>query len=121
MSNSKLVWSSEIGSICPKCKKALRKCKCNSQQLSTTNKSSTPKDGIARVSRITKGKKGNGVSVITGLPTGTNLKEISASIKKKCGVGGTVKGDSIEIQSQNRELIVQEIIKAGFKAKIAGG
>ncbi len=118
MSNSKLVWSSEMGANCPTCGKALRKCKCQSTQ----NTSTTNKDGVIRVSRMTKGKKGKGVSVINGLSlSASELKDIAGNLKRKCGVGGTVKGDAIEIQSDNRELIVKELEKAGFKAKIAGG
>jgi translation initiation factor 1 len=71
---------------------------------------------------MTKGKKGNGVSVITGLALDEyDLKELARTLKQKCGVGGTTKNGVIEIQTDKRDLIVTELKKAGFDAKIAGG
>lgn len=84
---------------------------------------STPKnDGIVRVGRETKGRKGAGVTVITGIashPEG--LKQIAKDLKQKCGTGGTVKGRVIEIQGDHRDRLVDELQKLGYTVKRSGG
>lgn len=114
--NSRLVYSDEIGSTCPKCKKPLKSCSCRST-------SSSPKgDGIVRVSRSSAGRKGKGVTVITGAPLqGKELKDLAKKLKQKCGSGGTVKDGVIEIQGEHRDTLVEELQKQGWTVKKAGG
>jgi translation initiation factor 1 len=79
-------------------------------------------DGIVRVGRETKGRKGAGVTVITGIqshPEG--LKQIAKELKQKCGTGGTVKRNVIEIQGDHRDLLVAELTARGYTTKRAGG
>ncbi len=79
-------------------------------------------DGVVRVSRQTKGRKGSGVCLITGMDLGeAELKKLAKQLKKKCGSGGTVKNGVIEIQGDHREVLVDALIMLGFRAKLAGG
>jgi len=81
-----------------------------------------PDDGIVRVSRSSKGRKGKGVTLITGIPLkGDALKGLARELKQKCGSGGTMRGDVIEIQGDHREAVVAEMEKRGYKVKMAGG
>ena len=86
-------------------------------------KQDAPKgDGIVRVGRETKGRKGSGVSIITGVPLHPEgLKDLAKSLKQKCGTGGTVKGRTIEIQGDHRDLLAAELQKLGYTVKKAGG
>lgn len=86
-------------------------------------KSERPKgDGIVRIQRQTSGRKGKGVCVISGLDLGElDLKLLATELKKRSGVGGSVKDGLIEIQGDNRELLKQILEKKGFKVKFAGG
>lgn len=86
-------------------------------------KPAAPKgDGIVRVGRETKGRKGAGVTVITGVPTHLDgLKQLAKELKRKCGTGGTIKGQTIEIQGDHRDLLVGELEKKGYTVKKAGG
>ncbi len=113
---SDLVYSSETGSDCPTCGKSLKKCSCTVQQ-------EIPKgDGIVRVGRLTKGKKGAGVTTITGLPLGgADLKAMAKTLKQKCGTGGTIKENIIEIQGDKRDLLMKELGKLGYTVKRVGG
>ncbi|MCF6247628.1 MAG: translation initiation factor Sui1 [Desulfobacula sp.] len=115
--NSRLVYSTEFGNICSSCSKQLAKCKCKNK------KNSLPKeDGIVRVQRSTKGRKGKGVSQICGLALeGNQLKDLAKKLKQKCGTGGTVKNGVIEIQGDHRDFLVNELNTLGYKAKKSGG
>ena len=111
-----LVYSTDTGQTCPGCGHPVKQCCCGKE------KSSQYGDGIVRVSRQTKGRKGSGVCLITGLPLAeAELKKLAGQLKKKCGSGGTVKNGVIEIQGDQREVLVDALINYGYKAKLAGG
>jgi len=114
--NSRLVYSTEHGRVCPACKKDLSRCTCGKKGQQPAG------DGIVRVGRATKGRKGKGVSVITGIPAdGDQLKQIAKTLKQKCGSGGTVKNGIIEIQGDHRDLLVSELKAMGHTVRRSGG
>ncbi|TNH07323.1 stress response translation initiation inhibitor YciH [Testudinibacter sp. TR-2022] len=79
-------------------------------------------DGIVRIQRQVSGRKGKGVSVITGLALpSAELEKIASELKKRCGCGGSVKNGTIEIQGENRELLKQLLQQKGYQVKLAGG
>ena len=118
MSNEKrnLVYSTAHGRMCPKCGWPIDKCACSKE-------SAIPKgDGVVRVGRETKGRKGKGVTLITDIPLDEEeLKQLASELKHKCGTGGTIKDGVIEIQGDHRDVLVAELIKRGYKAKKSGG
>ncbi len=79
-------------------------------------------DGVVRIHRQTKGKKGKGVSVVTGLGlSAADLKTLAQELKKKCGCGGTVKEWDVEIQTDDRAKLKTLLEQKGYQVKIAGG
>ena len=81
-----------------------------------------PSDGIVRVGRETKGRKGKGVTLIFGLPLqGEALKTLGKRLKQKCGTGGTIKDGIIEIQGDHRDLLIKELQSLGHTVKRSGG
>ncbi len=79
-------------------------------------------DGIVRIGRETKGRKSKGVTIITGISLShSQLLKLSQQLKQKCGAGGTVKNDVIEIQGDHRNALLEELKKKGYKVKICGG
>lgn len=75
-----------------------------------------------RVGRETKGRKGKGVTLVSGLPLdGANLQILAKQLKQRCGSGGTVKDGIIEIQGDHRELLIAELTRQGYKVKQSGG
>ena len=111
--NSGLVYSTDRGRMCPRCGKPAAKCSCGSG-------STSPKgDGIVRVAKETKGRKGKSVTVITGVPLG-ELKDLATRLKQKCGSGGTVKGGVIEIQGDHRDVLIDLLSENGWTVKRSG-
>ncbi|MCL1057712.1 stress response translation initiation inhibitor YciH [Shewanella gelidimarina] len=79
-------------------------------------------DGIVRIHKDSKGRKGKGVSVIKGLGLSEkDLKALAQKLKKQCGCGGTVKDFCVEVQTDNREQLKTLIEKLGYTVKLAGG
>jgi translation initiation factor 1 len=114
--NSRIVYSTGIGSLCPNCRRAVRECVC------PKGAPGAAKLGTVRVARETQGRAGKGVTVISGLPLSlADLEALATKLKKRCGSGGTVRDGVIEIQGDHRDVIVAELIKAGWQAKRSGG
>lgn len=86
-------------------------------------KPSAPKgDGVVRVGRETKGRKGAGVTIITGIPAHPEgLEKLAKQFKQLCGSGGTVRNGVIEIQGEHRDQLVDELQKLGYTVKKSGG
>ena len=86
-------------------------------------KQAAPKgDGIVRVGRETKGRKGKGMTVVTGVPLHPEgIRGLAKQLKQKCGTGGTVKDGKIEIQGDHRDLLVAELQAMGYTVKRSGG
>lgn len=114
--NSALVYSSELGRICPACGKPAKGCICRKPSAFSAG------DGIVRVRRETKGRGGKTVTVITGVPLNDeNLKNLAGDLKRRCGTGGAHKDGVIEMQGDHRDLLVAELKSRGYTVKLAGG
>jgi translation initiation factor 1 len=75
-----------------------------------------------KVRREVAGRRGKAVTTVSGVPVDdVELKELAGKLKKRCGVGGSVRGGVIEIQGDHRDVVV-EILKAeGYTPVLAGG
>jgi translation initiation factor 1 len=112
-----IVYSTDVGERCRNCQRPIRECVC---KKGTPGKSSG--DGWVRVGRETQGRKGKGVTVITGLGLpAEQLDALATELKKKCGSGGAVVEGRIEIQGDHRDRLVEELTRRGWKAKRSGG
>lgn len=79
-------------------------------------------DGIVRLKRETKGRKGKGVTLVTGLSLPKDeLKAFAKKLKQQCGVGGSVKKYNIELQGDQRDSIEVYLKNHGYKVKRSGG
>ena len=120
MGNSRLVYSTESGRICPSCGRQTKKCTCKKKK--TVKKQSIyTNDGIVRIRRETKGRKGKTVTAVFGLPLDDKkLQQITKRLKRLCGSGGTVKDGVIIIQGDHRETLLKEINQQRYTVKLSG-
>ena len=120
MSESRLVYSTDTGRTCPKCGQPQSKCVCKKKRSKSENRETI--DGIIRIKREMKGRKGKTVTTISGFQENdAKLKKIASELKNRCGTGGTVKDSVIMIKGDHRETVKAELKKRGFKVKLAGG
>ena len=75
-----------------------------------------------RIQATRSGRKGKTVTVITGFQHNNEvLNKLLKQLKAKCGTGGTVKENSLEIQGEHKQKLLEILTKLGYKAKISGG
>jgi translation initiation factor 1 len=121
MSQDRVVYTTGTGRRCPECGRPMNECSCRRSRPAVATPAPSG-DGIVRVGRETKGRKGKGVTVIRGLPlAGDALDSLATKLKKRCGSGGTVDGGVIEIQGDHRDLLVDELGKLGYRVRRVGG
>lgn len=98
------VYSTEHGRICPSCSRPVSRCVCRDEEEPVET------DGVVRVFKETKGRKGKCVTVVAGLPLRSGeLKDLARKLKKKCGAGGTARNGVIEIQGDFCDLVREEL------------
>jgi len=113
---STLVYSSESGQV------KQNKSTTGNKARPKPGQPATPSDGTVRLRRETKGRGGGTVIVISGIPlTGPALKELAGALKKRCGCGGTIKDNIVEIQGDHRDTLLLELESRGYRVKLAGG
>ncbi len=123
-----LVYSSADGRICPSCGRPATKCACSQKNPRTGSNASdaasnTPKgDGIVRVRREVKGRRGKTVTTVSGVPLPEDaLRSLASELKRRCATGGSVKNGVIEIQGDHRDRLVEDLEGRGYSVKRSGG
>ncbi len=116
---SGLVYSTENGKHCSGCGEPQDACRCvEAAELARLE----ALDGIVRIRRETSGRKGKGVTTVTGIPLPADkLKALSKKLKQKCGTGGSVKEGVVEIQGDHRESLKTMLEAEGYVVKLSGG
>ena len=67
-------------------------------------------------------KAGKILTIVKGfIGSQSDLSSLGISLKKKCGVGGTVKNNEILIQGNVRAKVISLLIQEGHIAKPSGG
>lgn len=111
-----LVYSTESGRMCPSCRQALADCRCKA----LAQASRPPGDGVARITRESRGNKT--VTVVRGLPLDADaLTALGKRLRNACGAGGTAKDGVLEVQGDHADRVLALLLAEGHKAKRAGG
>jgi translation initiation factor 1 len=65
-----------------------------------------------------KGRGGKTVTVVYDLPDNqTFLRELAQELKRTCGTGGAVAGNTIELQGDLRDRVREHLSKKGWLIK----
>jgi translation initiation factor 1 len=114
--DSHLVYASDRGRICPHSGRPATRCACRTSPRAPRG------DGIVRVRREVKGRRGKTVTTISGLPLPEDaLRELAGELKRRCGSGGSAKSGVIEIQGDHRDTLIPDLEARGYTVKRAGG
>lgn len=112
--NIRLVYSTSGGSICSGCAKPVDKCECRKIKKAAVINT----NGVVLLRYETKGRKGKGVTLITGLPLSeAGLLGLAKKLKQRFGTGGSVKDSAIELQGDHRDTAAQELRRMGYRVK----
>lgn len=114
-SNSRPVYSTEAGRLCPGCGFGVAACVCK-------QKTGPLGDGNVKVRRETGGRGGKTVTAVRGLPLDeAALQQLAKQLKAACGTGGTCKDGVVEIQGDQVERVMAWLTSKGYTPKRAGG
>ncbi|MEP6952429.1 MAG: stress response translation initiation inhibitor YciH [Solirubrobacteraceae bacterium] len=106
--DAKVVWSSDNGD--------LRKAR------DPGLKARREAGGRVKVRRETSGRRGKAVTAVYDVPLDdAGLKELAGRLKKRCGVGGSVKDGVVELQGDHRDVVVEVLRADGYDVVLAGG
>jgi translation initiation factor 1 len=75
-----------------------------------------------KVRREVAGRRGKAVTTVSGVPIDdAQLKRLAGKLKRRCGVGGSVKDGVIEIQGDHRDVVMAVLTAEGYTPVLAGG
>lgn len=107
-SNSRVVYSTDDGDLRRAPDRGLRERRADGNRV--------------KVRREVAGRRGKAVTTVSGVPVDdAGLRELAGRLKKRCGVGGSVKDGVIEIQGDHREVVVRMLEAEGYRPVLAGG
>lgn len=111
--NSRPVFSTSHGSICPECGRPERDCQCGAAANAPI-----PSRIVAKLRLEKKGRGGKAVTVVYDLPRNDAfLKDLSSELKRACGVGGTAVDGGVEVQGDVRDRVRELLMKKGWMVK----
>ncbi len=106
--DARLVWSSDDGDL--------------RRSAGDAAQSRPAAGGRVKVRRETSGRRGKTVTTISGVPVDDEaLRALAGRLKKRCGVGGSAKDGVIELQGDQRDVVMDVLRAEGFDAVLAGG
>lgn len=81
-----------------------------------------PQQQQIRVQATRKGRNGKTVTIISGFQhKPETLAALAKQLKAQCGTGGTAKDDTIEIQGDHTQKLVELLGAKGYSVKRSGG
>jgi translation initiation factor 1 len=109
--DTKVVWSSDDGDL----RKARDPDVARARDLVRAG-------GRVKIRRETSGRRGKAVTTVSGVPLADDgLRELAGRLKRRCGVGGSVKDGVIELQGDHRDVVLEVLRADGYHAVLAGG
>lgn len=113
--NSRPVYSTAAGRLCPTCGWPERDCRCSSQFAKAQ---AVPAKVVAKLRLEKAGRGGKTVTVVYDLPDNQAfLEDLAAELKRTCGVGGAVAGTTVELQGDQLARVRPLLAKKGWTVK----
>jgi translation initiation factor 1 len=113
--NSRTVYSTSYGRLCPTCGWPEHDCTCSSQFAANAP---LPARIVAKLRLEKKGRGGKAVTVVYDLPKNDAfLKELASELKRACGAGGAVVDGGVEIQGDLRDRVRDVLARKGWTVK----
>ena len=111
---ARLVYSSNVGRVCPGCGWPASDCKCSS----TFANDPVPTRIVAKLRLEKKGRGGKSVTVVADLPRNDAfLAALATELKRACGTGGTAADGAVEIQGDQREKLRPLLLAKGWTVR----
>lgn len=111
--NSRPVYSSAAGRLCPTCGQPERGCRC-----AETANEPLPARLTAKLRLEKAGRGGKTVTVVFGLPNNAAfLKRLAQELKRTCRTGGTATADGVELQGDLRGRVREYLVSKGYQVK----
>ena len=109
------VYSTATGGKCPVCGWPQRSCMCSSKQK---HEEPVPDRVVAKLRMEKAGRGGKTVTVVYDLPRNeTFLKDLAQRLKRECGTGGSVAGNTVELQGEMRDRVRGILQRLGYTVK----
>ena len=112
-----IVWDTAMGQTCPGCGAVTGACQCSEESALAGVEA-----GPVRVLLDRKGRGGKSVTVVEGVRLAADeLRKLAKELKRRTGTGGSVKDGRIEIQGDQRDLVISELESRGHEVRRVGG
>jgi translation initiation factor 1 len=119
--NTRLVYSTDAGRICPQCGLPVENCRC-SQNRSSSTRHTDHTDGAARIALDRKHRRGKMMTIVSGAPGDeAELAQLCRELKKLLATGGSTHDGQVELQGDHRERVAAYFAARGIKTKRVGG
>lgn len=101
--------------VCERCEELESECSCPPEPAPSRM---IPANKQTAKLAIEKRKKGKVVTVVRGLAAEANdLPALLARLKNSCGAGGTLDGESLEVQGDHLERLRKLLGEIGYKVR----
>ncbi|MCC6650004.1 MAG: stress response translation initiation inhibitor YciH [Candidatus Eisenbacteria bacterium] len=111
--NTRIVYTTGAGRMCPDCGWPAKDCKCSRPGAQNAE---VPAKIVAKLRMEKAGRGGKTVTVVDGLPQNEEfLSELAGALKKSCGTGGTVRTGAVELNGDVRERVRVLLAKRGWR------
>lgn len=102
---------------CARCEKPIDACACPRDASGAVR---GPEQQSPRVRR--EKRRGKWTTIVSELdPVATDFKALLKELRTGLGTGGGVDGETLVIQGDHRDQVLERLKKMGYKAKAAGG
>jgi translation initiation factor 1 len=115
MGDGRIVYSTGIGKVCVRCGWPAKDCKCSAKG---GGREEVPGRVVVKIRVERAGRGGKTMTVLYDLPDNSAfLKDLATELKRACGTGGSVAGNTVELQGDLRQRVREHLARKGWQVK----